>query len=127
LICKIDKRVELWIYDEFGYNSVKLLVGNTPGKYAGRALAVGISYVGIKRFDEYTSAKMIKLKVDDHIEVLTKAGQKLDMDTLERIYQEAHSQYNPSILIRAENFAVEIGTSLVKHAAIVLKDAAEKR
>jgi hypothetical protein len=65
--------------------------------------------------------------VDDHIEVLTKAGQKLDMDTLERIYQEAHSQYNPSILIRAENFAVEIGTSLVKHAAIVLKDAAEKR
>jgi hypothetical protein len=125
LLCGCMPSCESWIYRTFGYETVRFLVGNSPGHLAGRAVATGVGYIALKRLDEFTSLNLVKMKVDHHLETLSKSGEILNKDTLERVYQEAQATYTPSILTRAENLASDIGSNIIKHAVTVIKETIE--
>lgn len=98
LACKRKPSLESWLYDELGYHSVKLLVGNTPGNLARKAVFTSLGYIAVKQLDHYTTTELVIHKAKAHIDILTKSGEKLDGPTLERIYDQANSEFTPSLL-----------------------------
>jgi hypothetical protein len=126
LTCKIEPLVESWFYSKFGYDSVKFLAGNTPGNLARKAVFTSLGYIAVKQIDHYTTTELIIHKANAHIDILTKSGEKLDAPTLDKIFNQANSEFRPSLLNKIENIVVDVSVGVIKHGVALVKEVIDE-